>query len=137
MGPRVVSKIDQWLTQTGLVVVYDGLCPFCSAYTRMLRLRQSAGPVELVDARGGNDLIADFARRGFPLDDGMIAIYGSRLYFGSDAVALLSQLTTPSGFANRAVALLLRNPARARLIYPVLKSGRALALFLLRRPALA
>ena len=136
MGFRMVGQIENWMNGPELVVVYDGLCPFCSAYIQMLRLKQSVRTVELIDARSRPEIVEEFAARGLDLDNGMSVIYGSRLYYGSDAVNVLSHLTTASGLVNRGVAFVLRNPATARTIYPVMRHGRALALTLLRRPSL-
>ena len=42
---------DNWL-------LYDGECPFCSAYARFVRLREtSIGPLRLIDARHGGPAI--------------------------------------------------------------------------------
>ena len=60
----------------GAQIVYDGDCPFCSAYVSLLRLKSAAGPVTLTDARGHPDLVADLAARGFDIDTGMVLIFG-------------------------------------------------------------
>lgn len=39
-------------------LLYDGGCPFCSAYVSRLRLRDDAPPVRLVDARDGGPYIS-------------------------------------------------------------------------------
>ena len=44
------SSGEAWL-------VYDGECPFCSTYVRLLRFRQSVGTVHLIDARDGGPLV--------------------------------------------------------------------------------
>ena len=38
-------------------IIYDGQCPFCSRYVRLVRLRDSLGQVELVDARNGGPIV--------------------------------------------------------------------------------
>ena len=128
-----MNRLDALRGQDGVSVVYDGLCPFCSAYTHMLRLRESAGPVRLVDARGEPGLVADLAAAGAPVNEGMAVLYAGRLYHGGDAVHLLALLASDGGLANRLVAGLLRSQRRARLAYPVLRAGRNLALRLLGR----
>ena len=132
-----MTVLDELLGQDTLSVVYDGECPFCSAYVEMLRLRQSVGTVRLVDAREYSNLVTECRLRGFLLDDGMLAIYGGRPYFGSDAVILLSQLTTASGIFNRAAAAVLSKPFLARLCYPVMKAGRKATLKIIGRTSLA
>jgi protein-disulfide isomerase len=43
----------------GVTVFYDGACPFCSAYVRMVRLRKAAGEVRLIDAREGGPIVME------------------------------------------------------------------------------
>ena len=133
MGPVVVSPLDAWLAAPGLVVIYDGECPFCSAYVRMLRLKEAAGPVTLIDARSRPDVTADMSNRGLDINQTMLAIYGGCCHAGDEAMTLLSLLSTSSGVLNRAMAGLFANPARARLLYPALRAGRGLALRLMGR----
>jgi predicted DCC family thiol-disulfide oxidoreductase YuxK len=129
-----MTRLETLLGQGGISVVYDGQCPFCSAYVRMVRLRESAGPVRLIDARGEGALVADLAAAGAPVNDGMAVLYGGRLYSGADAMNILSLMASESGVANRLAASLLRNPRMAKAAYPVLRGGRNLALKLLGRP---
>jgi predicted DCC family thiol-disulfide oxidoreductase YuxK len=133
MGLVVVSPLDTWLTTPGLVIVYDGECPFCSAYIRLLRLKDAAGPVTLVDARQRADVTADMSRRGLDINQTMLAIYGGRLHPGNEAITLLSALSTSSGVFNRAMARLFASPKRSRLLYPALRAGRNLALRVMGR----
>ncbi len=118
----------------GPVIVYDGECPLCSAYVRMLRLRRAAGPVTLVDAReAGHPLVARARAEGLDLDRGMVVALGGRLHHGDAAMTVLSLLTTPIGQFNRLTAWIFRSPARARFLYPAMVAGRNLVLRLLGR----
>ena len=133
----MVGVIDGWLAAPGLVIVYDGECPFCSAYVRLLRIKEAAGPVTLVDARQRPDVIAEARARGLDLDEGMLAIYGSRIYAGGEAMTMLSLLSTSSGMLNRLLARLFADPKRASLLYPALRACRNGALRLLGRTRIA
>lgn len=119
-----------------ITVIYDGECPFCSAFVRMTRLRDAAGVVRLVDARSQCGAVRRVQAAGYRLDDGMAVIMDDRIYHGDEAMTLLAALTTPSGGFNRLVRALFRSPARARLLYPPLKFGRALTLRLIGRKKL-
>jgi len=71
---------------------------------------------------------------GYDLNEGMATIYGGKIYYGSDAVVLLSSMTKGRGWAGRFLAVLLRRPARARFLYPYVKVGRHFALKILGKP---
>ena len=117
-------------------VIYDGQCVFCSAYVRLVRLRETVGRVALIDGR--NDGIADLTARalGLDLNVGMVVLYQGRVYYGSEAMNILSLLTTRSGVLNRAVAAVFRSPTLARLLYPAMRLGRRVTLWLLGRPTI-
>lgn len=114
-----------------LRIVYDGDCPFCSRYVRLLRLRENF-TVELVDVRSQPEV----ARRyGLDLNEGMIADIDGDIHHGSDAVWMLSLLSSRSGFLNRALAAAFSSRTVARILYPVMRLGRRIALRSLgRRP---
>lgn len=119
---------------SGPVIVYDGECPFCAAYVRMLRLRAAAGPVTLVNARSETHLVMEqFHAANLDLNSGMVVALNGALYHGDAAMTLLASLTTSSGLFNRLSAWIFRSPARARVIYPPMVAGRNLTLRLLGR----
>ncbi|MGH1569595.1 DCC1-like thiol-disulfide oxidoreductase family protein [Methylobacterium sp. P31] len=121
------------MTEAALTVVYDGECPFCSNYVRLMALRRSVGHITLVDARRGGSLVGEIARRGLDLNNGMVVRYGRTFYYGADALVLLSSLSEDGSAVGRALSRVLRSPARARLLYPVMKLGRRATLLILDR----
>ncbi|MCJ2142019.1 DCC1-like thiol-disulfide oxidoreductase family protein [Methylobacterium sp. E-066] len=125
------------MTDAALTVVYDGECPFCSNYVRLMALRRSVGAVALIDAREGGPVVEDLARRGYDLNNGMVVRHGQTLYYGADALVLVSTLSEDRGAVSRTLARLLRDPSRARLLYPVMKLGRRATLALLGRKLIA
>ncbi len=114
-------------------IVYDGACPFCSAYVRMVRLREAAGPVRLIDGREDLQAAQRLRGEGVDLNETMAVIYGGRIYAGARAIEILSLLSSNSGVINRLAARLLRSRRRADFFYPVLRFGRNTALRLLGR----
>lgn len=114
-----------------MTVIYDGDCPFCASYVTLMNLRKAVGRVKLVDARSGDPIVADVQRTGLDLNEGMVAIYGGKTYYGSDALALITALSNDGGPPQRLLKLLLKNPTRARLLYPAMRGGRRIALRLL------
>lgn len=98
----------------------------------MLRLSKT-GQVQLVDLRKDEAARAELEELGFELDEGMVVEDGGRRYAGSDAVAYLAPLSTPSDALNRINRAAFSKPSVARILYPLLRSGRWLVLFLMNR----
>lgn len=117
----------------GVTIVYDGDCPFCSAYVRMMRLREAVGPVRLVDARTEAPLVARLMAEGYDLDRGMVVQTGDAVHYGDSAVHVLSLMTTRSGIFNRLMRAVFSRKRVARAIYPPLVAGRNLTLRILGR----
>lgn len=117
----------------GIEIYYDGECPFCSRYVSRTRLNEAVGPVALVDLRSATQHRKEFLRLGLDPDKGMIVRFRGRLYGGADAMSLLATLTTPSSTLNRLSAWAFRSSARSRLLYPLLRAGRAAVLMAMGR----
>jgi predicted DCC family thiol-disulfide oxidoreductase YuxK len=112
------------------LIVYDGECIFCQNYVRMIKLRESVGTVDLVDARSDDPRARAIVAQGFDLDEGMVFSYRDRIYHGSDAVHAIALLGSSSSAFNRLNAMLFSRPTIARLSYPWLKAGRRATLWL-------
>jgi predicted DCC family thiol-disulfide oxidoreductase YuxK len=117
-------------------IIYDGDCPFCSQYVRLVRLKKSLGDVDLVDARAGGPVVHEAIAAGFDLDDGMVLRMDGRFYHGDACIHRLALLSTPSNGFNRLNRLIFSSRAASRLLYPVLRLGRNTALRLLGRKRL-
>lgn len=112
------------------LVIYDGECPFCRNFARLIRLREAVGPVELLDARSGDDRVVAYQRRGYNLNLGMLFVWRGEIYYAGDAVHMIGRLSNPVSWFNRLNAALFANRAVARLLYPVLNLSRLLGLVL-------
>lgn len=120
-----------------LAIVYDGACPFCAAYVRMVRLKEAAGDVQLVDARQGGPIVDEALAKGYDLDQGMAMKTGGRWYHGDEVMNMIAMMSSRSGTLNRVHAWIFRDAGRARTLYPALRTGRNLALKLLGHRSLA
>jgi len=126
-------------TQTGAApepsawIVYDGDCPFCSRYVKLVRLREALGPVSIIDARQGGPVVDEIVEAGLDLDEGMVLKVDGQLFHGDDCIHRLALLSTPSGLFNHVNRAVFRSPRVSRLLYPVLRSCRNLVLRLLGR----
>jgi predicted DCC family thiol-disulfide oxidoreductase YuxK len=118
------------------LIIYDGNCFFCQNYARLVRLRETVGPVELLDARSGDPRIADWWRKGYDLNAGMLFVHQGRVFHGHEAVQALAALSGSSTPFNRLNRLALSNARVARLAYPLLKLARRASLAVRGRPLL-
>lgn len=112
-------------------IVYDGECPFCAAYVKLVRLRDAVGIVHLINARDPHPIVDEVLAAGFDLDEGMAMKIGGEILHGDAVMNRLAMMSSPSGALNRLHAWVFRSPVRARLLYPPLRTGRNLALRLL------
>ncbi len=114
-------------------LVYDNECPACTYYARLARIRESVGELELIDARDDTDVRREITALGLDLDEGMVLRMDDTLYYGSDAIHMLSLLSTRSGFFNRLTFWMFRSKRLAGVLYPVLRAMRNLLLKTLGR----
>lgn len=121
---RVVAALS-----TAPAVIYDGECPFCSRYVRWAKLRESVGPVKLIDARSLPPATLATIRSRYDLDQGMIFSHAGRIYWGADAIQAMSMLSG-SGAFTRMSAAIFRRRWLATLLYPLLRLGRNMAICL-------
>ncbi|CAL4866493.1 hypothetical protein MMA231_00735 [Asticcacaulis sp. MM231] len=119
-------------------LVYDGDCPFCSASAQMIRLRQSVGHLNILNAREAADhpVMAEIAAQNLDLNQGIVVKFEGRLYYGKVALYLLALIGSESDWLNRLNVALFRNKGMVDMAYPMLKGMRNLALKVLGRPAL-
>lgn len=127
--PEAPAQPPAWL-------LYDGECPFCSAYVKMIRLQANAGPIELVDARGNGPEYREAIEQGFDIDEGMLLKLSDRYYHGEDSIHALALLTSERDAFGRLSGWVFRSKKRSALLYPVLRAGRNFALRLLGRTKL-
>ena len=119
--------------QQKLLIVYDGACPFCTAYVSLLRLRESM-QVELLSARSADERVDEFLALGYRLDDGMLVQLDGLIYVGAEAMHLLAIISNQHGILNRMQHFVFSRKWLARLLYPLLRLGRRLVLLIRRVP---
>jgi predicted DCC family thiol-disulfide oxidoreductase YuxK len=115
------------------VILYDGECPVCGEYLSLLKIRELAGEVELVNARSRPDLVEDLRTAGYEINDGIVLAHQGGISYGASALSLIAQLDESGRRLNRASAAVFRLPVIGEALYVVLKAGRKLLLRLLGR----
>lgn len=126
-GPEMnpaTPAVDDHVT----LIIYDGDCMLCQSYARLLRLRETVGKVEMLDARSGDPRLISYWRAGFDLNAGMLFVYHGRAYYGSDALHALAGLSSQVSWFNRLNRAIFSSRRASVALYPLLKLGRRAAL---------
>ena len=119
-----------------ITIIFDGECPLCQDYVRRLRLAEVAAGVELVAARTTHSAGITAWQNGYDLDQGMLALIGNNALYGSEAVAALARLSSDSPVFNRLNHSVLSRSGVSRILYPLFKAARRMALTVKGKPAL-
>lgn len=120
---------------TGIVVVYDGLCPFCSYYVLHARLKDTYGHVTYVNARDAEHPLVQAARQAdMDLRTGMAVLIGETWLHGYQAAHRLALDDRGNDWLSRCTRLLFGKPERARWVYPILVALRRIWLSIDRLP---
>jgi predicted DCC family thiol-disulfide oxidoreductase YuxK len=112
------------------LIIYDGDCVFCQNYIKLIRLRQTVGTVDLVDARSNDPRVLRYWRDGYDLNEGMIFVLDGKVFHGAKAVNILARLSSPTSIFNRLNRLIFRSAVLTKLAYPLLRAGRSMTLLL-------
>lgn len=112
-------------------LVYDGQCPVCSFYCQYIRIQKTVGSLHLVDARHNSALMDEITKAGLDIDQGMVLKFNDAIYYGADAIHMLTLLSSPSGIFNRINYYVFRSKFGARIFYPLCKFFRNILLKML------
>lgn len=118
------NQSDVWL-------VYDGECPVCRTYCKYIRIRDAIGNLRLVDARQPGALMDEITAAGLDIDQGMVLKFKDVIYYGTDAIHMLTLLSSPFGIFNRINYYVFSSKIGAKIFYPIGKAFRVLLLKLL------
>jgi len=116
---------------SSIVLVYDGECPVCTAYSRAIALRHLDPGFQVLNARETHPIVQEIDRLGLDMDEGFVLKINDDYYHGADAINRLALITTSAGFFNRINYYIFGSRRLSRLLYPALRSGRNALLFVL------
>ncbi|MFT7562076.1 MAG: putative DCC family thiol-disulfide oxidoreductase YuxK [Flavobacteriales bacterium] len=117
-----------------IIVIYDGECPFCKSYCTRIRIQDAVGQVTLLNAREPSALKDEVTSLGLDIDRGMIVKVNEQVYYGADAINILSLLSSRYGVFNRINYWIFRSKIVSFILYPFLRDCRNLALWVLNIP---
>ena len=109
-------------------LLYDGRCPFCSRYVKLIRLRDTMPTLRLINAREDGVEFRRVSAVGLEIDEGMILALNGQLYHGKQCIQILALMSTPIGPLNRLNHWIFSSPTRSHLLYPLLRMGRNMVL---------
>ena len=121
------------MAENPILLIYDKDCPACNAYCQMVRIRQSVGELKLINAREDTEVMQQITAQGLDIDQGMVLKIADNCYYGSDAIYMLSLLSSRSGWFNRLNYHLFKSRRVAKWLYPLLRACRNFLLKLLRK----
>lgn len=114
-------------------IVYDGECPFCTQYVKLVRLRETIGKVKPQNAREDHPVVRFVRARGIDLNQEMALVKGDDVLSGPDVIHRLALLSTGSGFFNGLMSKVFASKGLTKFMYPILRTGRNTTLFLMGR----
>jgi predicted DCC family thiol-disulfide oxidoreductase YuxK len=116
-----------------IMLIFDGACPLCRNYSQAVRIRQSLGPLHLVNARNDAAICNELQRRQLDIDQGMVLKLGDNWHHGAEAIHMLAMISSRSGLFNRFHYWLFKSPGRTKFMYPFLRACRNALLTLLAK----
>ena len=120
----MTKQIDNW-------IIYDGECPFCSRYVKLMRLEETIGDIRLIDARKNPPELNLLKEKNLDINSGMAIFFNGQLYFGADCINRLALLSSPIGLVNKLNYYIFKTPLISRILYPVLRISRNIVIHLL------
>lgn len=131
MDTAMTSAAADISPNLGDFLLYDGECPFCSAFVKMQRMRAAGIRLKLLDAREEPELVSAFYHKGLDVNEGMIMRLGDTVYYGGDVMNMVALMTGPTGFFNRILGVAFSNRRVSLFLYPFLRAGRNATLALI------
>lgn len=126
IGPNGFDDSITW-------IVYDGECPFCTQYVKLVRLRETIGKVRPQNAREDHPVVRFVRSKGIDLNQEMALVKGEEVLAGPDVMHRLALLSTGSGFFNGLMSKMFASKGLTKFMYPFLRTGRNATLFLMGR----
>ncbi|MFT5420334.1 MAG: putative DCC family thiol-disulfide oxidoreductase YuxK [Candidatus Endobugula sp.] len=111
-----------------IFLIYDKECPACDNYCQVVRIRESVGELNLIDARENSDVLREITDLGLDIDQGMVLKMEDKIYYGADAIHALALISSRSGVFNQINYWLFKSKTLSSVFYPALKFCRNMLL---------
>ena len=115
------------------VIAYDGDCPMCRNFVRLVRLRDVCPDIVMFNLRDLNQEDRRMIGRDYNLDQGMLFVFDGQIHYGDAALHRMALLSTNSTIFNRINKFVFRHRRLSATLYPALAGGRLILLKMLGR----
>jgi len=112
-------------------IIYDDECPVCSYYVYISHIEEKFGKVNLIKVRNNQKILNYLQLTNININEGMVVIFNKKIYFGSDAITIISILGKKNSLINNIIINIFKYRILSQLFYPILKLGRRILLFIL------
>tara|TARA_Y100001968_G_scaffold54362_1_gene45574 strand:+ start:209 stop:610 length:402 start_codon:yes stop_codon:yes gene_type:complete len=111
--------------------IYDGECPFCNHFAKLLELKRQLPTFEIIDGRKDLALLTKLYNQGYDLNNGAILIHNGNIKHGADAINWVSsQIKEPNDSILEILRIIFTSNKRTNFLFPVLLWSRRLSLTL-------
>ncbi len=114
---------------TEIIFIYDGECPFCNHFAKLLELKSSLPNLRILDGRKNVSRLTTLFKEGYDLNNGAILIREGEILHGSKALNFIcSQIKEPNDALLELLRLIFTSKKRSNLLFPFLLFARRLVL---------
>ena len=113
-------------------IYYDGDCPFCTKFVVLSKLKKEY-EVSINNLRDFPDKVKEFNKKSIDVNEGMIVILENEIYFGHQAVHLITILSDKKYFLSKIYKIFFSNLTFTKFLYPIMRLFRNITLKILGR----
>ena len=111
--------------------IYDGECPFCNHFAKLLQLKRSLPSLEILDGRENLEYLTQLYKQGYDLNKGAILLHNGNIKHGAEAINwICSEIKEPNDSLLEFLRIIFTSKKRSKLLFPFLLWGRRIALTL-------
>lgn len=119
------------MNQNKIFLIYDKECPVCNNFSQVVRIRETVGKLEIINARDNSEVMDEISAQGLDIDQGLVLKMDGQLYYGSDAIHVLALISSRSGIFNSVNYWMFKSKTLSKILYPGLRFSRNLLLKIL------
>ena len=123
-NPKIFPKNE-------VTIIYDDGCPVCSYYVSFSTIKEKFGKLNLLKARSNEEVLKYVKSLNLDINEGMIVYFEDKLYYGHDAINIISILGNKKTIKNKLAVSIFKHKLISKALYPILKIGRRILLIIL------